>query len=166
MDDTQITKLTKLTKLSGAARATEIIGNVGVTGAIGATRATGDVEASGLIQAKKATEGKGKEVKEKDLCPPGPGFQAIILCGPGTSLYPFTGVEELLPKALIPIANKPMIQYPLEWCQKARFECMLKKILLVLLLPLLHIFWQFRLRLETNTNSFYSTFSNLGPYPY
>ncbi|KAI5851437.1 nucleotide-diphospho-sugar transferase [Morchella snyderi] len=77
------------------------------------------------MQVKKAIEGRGKEVKEKDLCPPGPGFQAIILCGPGTSLYPFTGVEELLPKALIPIANKPMILYPLEWCQKGRFESIL-----------------------------------------
>lgn len=46
------------------------------------------------------------------------GLQAIILCGPGTSLYPFSKSEDV-PKALLPIANIPMIYYPLEWCQKA-----------------------------------------------
>ncbi|KAL7267943.1 Translation initiation factor eIF-2B subunit gamma [Rhizina undulata] len=48
------------------------------------------------------------------------GFQAVILCGPGNSLYPFTltGAEDI-PKALLPIANKPMLDYPLEWCEKA-----------------------------------------------
>jgi translation initiation factor eIF-2B subunit gamma len=51
------------------------------------------------------------------------GFQAVILCGPGTSLYPFTGAEDL-PKALLPIANKPMLHYPLEWCEDAGFRCM------------------------------------------
>lgn len=54
---------------------------------------------------------------------PSIGFQAVILCGPGTSLYPFTGSEDL-PKALLPIANKPMLHYPLEWCEKAGFDCM------------------------------------------
>jgi translation initiation factor eIF-2B subunit gamma len=46
------------------------------------------------------------------------GLQAIILCGPGTSLYPFSKADDA-PKALLPIANVPMIYYPLEWCQKA-----------------------------------------------
>lgn len=51
------------------------------------------------------------------------GFQAVILCGPGTSLHPFTDALDL-PKALLPIANKPMLHYPLEWCEKAGFDCM------------------------------------------
>lgn len=53
---------------------------------------------------------------------PAIGFQAVILCGPGTSLYPFTQDEDL-PKALLPVANKPMLHYPLEWCEKAGFDC-------------------------------------------
>ncbi|KAK9458108.1 nucleotide-diphospho-sugar transferase [Dipodascopsis uninucleata] len=44
-------------------------------------------------------------------------FQAIILCGPGRDLAPL--VSASLPKALLPIANKPMIYYSLEWCQRA-----------------------------------------------
>ncbi|KAK9359407.1 nucleotide-diphospho-sugar transferase [Lipomyces starkeyi] len=44
-------------------------------------------------------------------------FQAIILCGPGKGLEPL--VSPLLPKALLPIANKPMLYYTLEWCQRA-----------------------------------------------
>ncbi|KAK9322564.1 nucleotide-diphospho-sugar transferase [Lipomyces orientalis] len=44
-------------------------------------------------------------------------FQAIILCGPGTGLEPL--VSPSLPKALLPIANKPMLYYALEWCQRA-----------------------------------------------
>ncbi|KAK9486619.1 nucleotide-diphospho-sugar transferase [Lipomyces starkeyi] len=44
-------------------------------------------------------------------------FQAIILCGPGKGLEPL--VSPLLPKALLPIANKPMLYYALEWCQRA-----------------------------------------------
>ncbi|KAK9462218.1 nucleotide-diphospho-sugar transferase [Lipomyces oligophaga] len=42
-------------------------------------------------------------------------FQAIILCGPGRGLEPLVSP---LPKALLPIANKPMLYYPLEWCQR------------------------------------------------
>ncbi|KAK9380990.1 nucleotide-diphospho-sugar transferase [Kockiozyma suomiensis] len=44
-------------------------------------------------------------------------FQAIILCGPGTELTPL--VSPYLTKALLPIANKPMLYYSLEWCQRA-----------------------------------------------
>ena len=58
---------------------------------------------------------------------PSIGFQAVILCGPGTGLYPFT---EDLPKALLPIANKPMLHYPLEWAEKAGFDCTLSPSLL------------------------------------
>jgi len=36
-------------------------------------------------------------------------------------LYPLTE-EDNLPKALLPIANTPLIYFPLEWCQKAGFR--------------------------------------------
>lgn len=49
---------------------------------------------------------------------PSPGFQAVILCGPGVSLTTFTANPEDFPKALIPIANRPMIWYPLDWCYR------------------------------------------------
>ncbi len=46
------------------------------------------------------------------------GFQALILCGPGASLTTFTANPEEFPKALIPIANRPMVWYPLNWCYR------------------------------------------------
>lgn len=49
------------------------------------------------------------------------GFQAIILAGFGTDLYPLTEANNL-PKALLPIANKPMIWYVLKWCEDAGFS--------------------------------------------
>ncbi|KAF2843798.1 eukaryotic translation initiation factor-like protein subunit eIF2B-gamma [Patellaria atrata CBS 101060] len=49
---------------------------------------------------------------------PSAGFQAIILCGPGVSLTTFTSNPKDFPKALIPIANRPMVWYPLEWCYR------------------------------------------------
>lgn len=49
---------------------------------------------------------------------PSPGFQAVILCGPGVSLTTFTANPEDFPKALVPIANRPMIWYPLDWCYR------------------------------------------------
>lgn len=49
---------------------------------------------------------------------PPTGFQALILCGPGVSLNTFTSNPEEFPKALTPIANRPMIWYPLEWCYR------------------------------------------------
>ncbi|KAL8931577.1 MAG: hypothetical protein Q9216_007153, partial [Gyalolechia sp. 2 TL-2023] len=45
-------------------------------------------------------------------------FQALILCGPGLSLNTFTSTPEEFPKALIPIANRPMVWYPLDWCYR------------------------------------------------
>jgi len=51
--------------------------------------------------------------------PPSPGLQALILCGPGLSLTPFTSNSLTLPKALLPIANRPMLWYPLTWCHWA-----------------------------------------------
>ncbi|MCJ1310297.1 hypothetical protein MMC25_003959 [Agyrium rufum] len=49
---------------------------------------------------------------------PNPGFQALILCGPGLSLNTFTSNPEEFPKALVPIANRPMVWYPLDWCYR------------------------------------------------
>lgn len=49
---------------------------------------------------------------------PSPGFQALILCGPGASLTTFTSSPRDIPKALLPIANRPMVWYPLEWCYR------------------------------------------------
>lgn len=46
------------------------------------------------------------------------GFQAIILCGPGVSLNTFTANPEDYPKALVPIANRPMVWYPMDWCYR------------------------------------------------
>ncbi|KAI1912412.1 Translation initiation factor eIF-2B subunit gamma [Ophidiomyces ophidiicola] len=46
------------------------------------------------------------------------GFQALILCGPGVSLNTFTSIPEEFPKALVPIANRPMVWYPLDWCYR------------------------------------------------
>ncbi|KAL8686152.1 MAG: hypothetical protein Q9218_007309 [Villophora microphyllina] len=50
--------------------------------------------------------------------PNSPDFQALILCGPGLSFNTFTSTPEDFPKALIPIANRPMIWYPLDWCHR------------------------------------------------
>ncbi|EEH15997.1 hypothetical protein PABG_06084 [Paracoccidioides brasiliensis Pb03] len=49
---------------------------------------------------------------------PHTGFQALILCGPGVSLNTFTSNPEEFPKALVPIANRPMVWYPLDWCYR------------------------------------------------
>jgi translation initiation factor eIF-2B subunit gamma len=49
---------------------------------------------------------------------PSPGFQAIILCGPGASFSTFTSTPRDIPKALLPVANRPMVWYPLEWCYR------------------------------------------------
>lgn len=49
---------------------------------------------------------------------PSSGFQALILCGPGLSLNTFTSNSEDFPKALVPIANRPMVWYPLDWCYR------------------------------------------------
>ncbi|KAK3944503.1 hypothetical protein QBC46DRAFT_374476 [Diplogelasinospora grovesii] len=48
-----------------------------------------------------------------------PGLQALILCGPGSSFPTFTANPDENPKALLPIANRPMVWYPLEFCYRA-----------------------------------------------
>lgn len=52
------------------------------------------------------------------LSMPAPGFQAIILCGPGSSFPTFTANPDKNPKALIPIANRPMVWYPIDFCYR------------------------------------------------
>ncbi|KAK7692711.1 hypothetical protein QCA50_004344 [Cerrena zonata] len=46
-------------------------------------------------------------------------FQAVLLAGFGNELVPLTSNhgEEPCPKALLPIANKPMLDYPLAWLE-------------------------------------------------
>lgn len=45
-------------------------------------------------------------------------FTAVILAGYGASLYPLTEPENL-PKALLPIANRALLHYPLSWIESA-----------------------------------------------
>ena len=52
------------------------------------------------------------------LSMPQSGFQAIILCGPGAGLNSFTSVPQDYPKALVTVANRPMVWYPLDWCYR------------------------------------------------
>ncbi|RKF60726.1 Translation initiation factor eIF-2B subunit gamma [Erysiphe neolycopersici] len=49
---------------------------------------------------------------------PATGFQAIILCGPGSSFPTFTTNPDRNPKALLLIANRPMVWYPIEFCHR------------------------------------------------
>ncbi|EME39286.1 hypothetical protein DOTSEDRAFT_139030 [Dothistroma septosporum NZE10] len=49
---------------------------------------------------------------------PNPGLQAFILCGPGESLSTFTSNPKDFSKALVPIANRPMVWYPIDWCYR------------------------------------------------
>lgn len=46
-----------------------------------------------------------------------PEFQAVILCGTGHHLYPLTEPNHI-PKALLPIAGRPMIGYVLAWLER------------------------------------------------
>ncbi|KAK3623408.1 Translation initiation factor eIF-2B subunit gamma [Elasticomyces elasticus] len=50
--------------------------------------------------------------------PPLPSLQALILCGPGLSLNTFTSNPAQSPKCLLPIANRPMLWYPLISCHR------------------------------------------------
>ncbi|CAI6098680.1 unnamed protein product [Clonostachys chloroleuca] len=46
------------------------------------------------------------------------GLQALILCGPGSSFPTFTSNPDEHPKALLPIANRPMVWYPIDFCYR------------------------------------------------
>ncbi|KAJ5513237.1 hypothetical protein N7463_002789 [Penicillium fimorum] len=46
-------------------------------------------------------------------------FQAIILCGPGSSLSTFTSRPEEFPKCLIQVANRPMVFYAIDFCRRS-----------------------------------------------
>lgn len=49
-------------------------------------------------------------------------FHAVVLCGPGKQLTPFSKERSTgMPKALLPVANRPMVEYVLDWCEKAFF---------------------------------------------
>ncbi|KAJ3218191.1 hypothetical protein HDU67_006453 [Dinochytrium kinnereticum] len=48
-------------------------------------------------------------------------LKGIILAGRGTRMFPLAE-EENLPKALLPVANKPMIHYQLQWLEDARIN--------------------------------------------
>jgi UTP-glucose-1-phosphate uridylyltransferase len=45
-----------------------------------------------------------------------PEFQAVILAGPGKDLYPLT--TSTLPKALLPVGNKPIVDGVLRWAEE------------------------------------------------
>lgn len=50
-------------------------------------------------------------------------FHAIILCGPGRQLVPLSKERATgVPKALLPVANKPMVNHVLDWCERAFFS--------------------------------------------
>lgn len=50
-------------------------------------------------------------------------FNAVIFCGNGHNLIPLTAPGEYrTSKALLPVANKPLIEYVLEWCDQAPFR--------------------------------------------
>lgn len=43
---------------------------------------------------------------------------AIVLCGEGKHLHPIASVRSGAPKALLPVANRPLLAYSLEWIEK------------------------------------------------
>lgn len=50
-------------------------------------------------------------------------FNAVIFCGDGHNLIPLTSTgDSRISKALLPVANKPLIEYVLEWCDQAPFK--------------------------------------------
>lgn len=51
-------------------------------------------------------------------------MQAFIFCGRGAKLSPFSNVrgDTGSPKALLPVANRSMIEYVLDWCEQAQFK--------------------------------------------
>ncbi|KAJ3040929.1 Centromere/kinetochore protein zw10 [Rhizophlyctis rosea] len=63
----------------------------------------------------KEVEGRGSKMVNEN-----PEFQAVILAGHGThgKLYPLAE-EDNVPKALLPIAGKPLLYYQLQWLEQA-----------------------------------------------
>lgn len=49
---------------------------------------------------------------------PSTGLKALVLCGPGSSFPTFTSNPDENPKALLPIANRPMVWYPIDFCYR------------------------------------------------
>lgn len=50
-------------------------------------------------------------------------FHAVILCGHGHRLSPFSSVRSSgLPKALLPVANRPLLAHVLDWCGEDTFS--------------------------------------------
>lgn len=51
-------------------------------------------------------------------------IQAFVFCGRGAKLTPFTNVrgETGVPKAMLPVANRSMIEFVLDWCEQAQFK--------------------------------------------
>jgi translation initiation factor eIF-2B subunit gamma len=47
---------------------------------------------------------------------------AIVLCGEGKHLHPIASVRSGVPKALLPVANQPLMSYGLEWIEKLFFS--------------------------------------------
>lgn len=45
-------------------------------------------------------------------------IQAVVLCGPGHRLITLVD-EEKMPKCMLPIANRPMLYYPLNWLHRS-----------------------------------------------
>lgn len=52
---------------------------------------------------------------------PRAGLQALILCGPGTSFGTLLN-QEKTPKCLALVANRPMIYYPLKFCETSHIS--------------------------------------------
>ncbi|EXJ91108.1 hypothetical protein A1O1_04215 [Capronia coronata CBS 617.96] len=59
-----------------------------------------------------------RNLRSRNSRMPQTGFQALILCGPGIGLSTFTSVPAEYPKALVEVANRPMVWYVLDWCYR------------------------------------------------
>ncbi|AAS50252.1 AAL114Cp [Eremothecium gossypii ATCC 10895] len=51
-------------------------------------------------------------------------FQAFVFCGKGLKLAPFSNTrgDKGMPKPLLPVANRAMLEYVLDWCDQAQFK--------------------------------------------
>jgi NDP-sugar pyrophosphorylase family protein len=70
-------------------------------------------------------------------------FQVILFAGGlGNRMYPLT---EEIPKVLLPVANRPLISYQLEFLERAGFSGTIMFIKLEILVRILRAFVSFRL---------------------